>query len=293
MSVRECARSQVRVGSDMVQRQRPPPTHTPARHQLAWRPAGLSMPSACLGVPPLPASWLHHPTPTGCLPQIANNSTTAAVPPTLCRTVPQGFPDHHHFSGNVHNRHRQVGNAVPPPLARALGMQLRRKLEDRAAKVGRGRSGRVVWVGWVVVVTAGRHAAGRMHRLAGYSWTQAGGCLPILTSLLCPVAPLPHPHPQPRTHMFLRPAQRMAPTHPPTPRRRTPVLRTCWRSSAPRSRPRAQPRRRPPPLRPPSDDEEGGVAGWGAWPGDPCPTRVLPSQSAGRLQARVARVPQG
>jgi DNA (cytosine-5)-methyltransferase 1 len=37
----------------------------------------------------------------------------------------QGFPDAFEFSGTIHNRHRQVGNAVPPPLAKALGVQLR------------------------------------------------------------------------------------------------------------------------------------------------------------------------
>ena len=46
----------------------------------------------------------------------------------------QGFPDDFCFSGNVHNRHRQIGNAVPPPLAAALGRQLRQALEDKAAK---------------------------------------------------------------------------------------------------------------------------------------------------------------
>ncbi|KAF6265105.1 hypothetical protein COO60DRAFT_1470199 [Scenedesmus sp. NREL 46B-D3] len=40
----------------------------------------------------------------------------------------QGFPDHFFFSGNVHSRHRQVGNAVPPPLAASLGRQLRKAL---------------------------------------------------------------------------------------------------------------------------------------------------------------------
>jgi DNA (cytosine-5)-methyltransferase 1 len=34
--------------------------------------------------------------------------------------------------GNVHNKHRQVGNAVPPPLAAALGRQLRKALEATA-----------------------------------------------------------------------------------------------------------------------------------------------------------------
>ncbi|WIA17375.1 hypothetical protein OEZ85_014235 [Tetradesmus obliquus] len=37
----------------------------------------------------------------------------------------QGFPDHYLFSGRFEHRHRQIGNAVPPPLAAALGRQLR------------------------------------------------------------------------------------------------------------------------------------------------------------------------
>jgi DNA (cytosine-5)-methyltransferase 1 len=48
----------------------------------------------------------------------------------LCCFPPlQGFPDHFQFSGNVHNMHRQVGNAVPPPLAAALGGQLYRAIK--------------------------------------------------------------------------------------------------------------------------------------------------------------------
>ncbi|CAM9651546.1 unnamed protein product [Chrysoparadoxa australica] len=35
----------------------------------------------------------------------------------------QGFPDHFRFAGSVMDRHRQVGNAVPPPLAKAVGEQ--------------------------------------------------------------------------------------------------------------------------------------------------------------------------
>ena len=46
----------------------------------------------------------------------------------------QGFPDDFQFSGNVHNKHRQIGNAVPPPLAAALGRQLRTALEVHAAQ---------------------------------------------------------------------------------------------------------------------------------------------------------------
>ena len=45
----------------------------------------------------------------------------------------QGFPDDFRFRGNVHNKHRQIGNAVPPPLAASLGRQLRKVLEEKAA----------------------------------------------------------------------------------------------------------------------------------------------------------------
>eukprot|EP00897_Mesotaenium_endlicherianum_P010338 jgi/Mesen1/9332/ME000061S08775 len=37
----------------------------------------------------------------------------------------QGFPDHFRFAGTIQAKHRQIGNAVPPPLARALGTMLK------------------------------------------------------------------------------------------------------------------------------------------------------------------------
>jgi DNA (cytosine-5)-methyltransferase 1 len=43
----------------------------------------------------------------------------------------QGFPDSFRFyslSGDVRHMHRQVGNAVPPPLALALGKKLHQAL---------------------------------------------------------------------------------------------------------------------------------------------------------------------
>ena len=46
----------------------------------------------------------------------------------------QGFPDSFRFYGNVHNKHRQIGNAVPPPLAFNLGKCLRKALEKTASK---------------------------------------------------------------------------------------------------------------------------------------------------------------
>ncbi|KAG6493708.1 hypothetical protein ZIOFF_048702 [Zingiber officinale] len=43
----------------------------------------------------------------------------------------QGFPDSYQFSGNVQNKHRQIGNAVPPPLAYALGRKLKEAVERK------------------------------------------------------------------------------------------------------------------------------------------------------------------
>ena len=49
----------------------------------------------------------------------------------------QGFPDSFRLYGNVHNKHRQIGNAVPVPLAAALGRQLRAALERTAEQQAR------------------------------------------------------------------------------------------------------------------------------------------------------------
>ncbi|ESQ46215.1 hypothetical protein EUTSA_v10000011mg [Eutrema salsugineum] len=40
----------------------------------------------------------------------------------------QGFPDSYVFEGNIIHKHRQIGNAVPPPLAFALGLKLKEAL---------------------------------------------------------------------------------------------------------------------------------------------------------------------
>lgn len=48
------------------------------------------------------------------------------------RFAAQGFPDEFCFYGNVHSKHRQIGNAVPVPLAYSLGRQLRAAVEETA-----------------------------------------------------------------------------------------------------------------------------------------------------------------
>lgn len=58
------------------------------------------------------------------------------VCPTACSSecgIAQGFPDSFRFYGNVISKHRQIGNAVPPPLAAAIGRKLRAVLEAKAA----------------------------------------------------------------------------------------------------------------------------------------------------------------
>uniref|UniRef100_A0A1X7TKI6 Cytosine-specific methyltransferase n=1 Tax=Amphimedon queenslandica TaxID=400682 RepID=A0A1X7TKI6_AMPQE len=43
----------------------------------------------------------------------------------------QGFPDTFHFFGTILDKHRQVGNAVPPPLAEAIGLEIKRSVEKK------------------------------------------------------------------------------------------------------------------------------------------------------------------
>ncbi|XP_014661569.1 PREDICTED: DNA (cytosine-5)-methyltransferase 1-like [Priapulus caudatus] len=43
----------------------------------------------------------------------------------------QGFPDTYRFFGNVLEKHRQVGNAVPPPMAAAIGREVKKAVLER------------------------------------------------------------------------------------------------------------------------------------------------------------------
>lgn len=40
----------------------------------------------------------------------------------------QGFPDRFQFYGSILDKHRQVGNAVPPPMGLAIGLEIRKAL---------------------------------------------------------------------------------------------------------------------------------------------------------------------
>lgn len=42
----------------------------------------------------------------------------------------QSFPDYYHFVGSLQQQYEQVGNAVPPKMAKAIGLVLKERLED-------------------------------------------------------------------------------------------------------------------------------------------------------------------
>ncbi|RVW55300.1 DNA (cytosine-5)-methyltransferase 1A [Vitis vinifera] len=43
----------------------------------------------------------------------------------------QGFRDSYQFAGNIQHKHRQIGNAVPPPLSFALGRKLKEAVDSK------------------------------------------------------------------------------------------------------------------------------------------------------------------
>ena len=64
------------------------------------------------------------PSPMGKVGTVFHPSQDRIVSVRECARS-QGFPDSFKFFGGIANKYRQVGNAVPPPLAKALGTQLR------------------------------------------------------------------------------------------------------------------------------------------------------------------------
>jgi len=45
----------------------------------------------------------------------------------------QGFKDNFKFAGTIRDKHREIGNAVPPPMGKALGFEIRKALLKKSA----------------------------------------------------------------------------------------------------------------------------------------------------------------
>ena len=50
----------------------------------------------------------------------------------------QGFTDDWHFTGAKTNAYRQVGNALPPPVAQAVSAQIAKALRKRVLRAVNG-----------------------------------------------------------------------------------------------------------------------------------------------------------
>ena len=83
----------------------------PTRARAAWRVLGVDG----LGLADAPPPPDHQP---GVLPRLTNRMIARL----------QGFPDDWMFSGGKTATYRQVGNAFPPPVARAVGAAIREAL---------------------------------------------------------------------------------------------------------------------------------------------------------------------
>nr|XP_034189663.1 DNA (cytosine-5)-methyltransferase PliMCI-like [Osmia lignaria] len=70
-----------------------------------------------------------NPEPMGKQGRVLHPEQTRVVSIRECARS-QGFPDSFRFYGNILDKHRQIGNAVPPPLGAALGFEIRKCLRS-------------------------------------------------------------------------------------------------------------------------------------------------------------------
>ncbi|KAF3421234.1 hypothetical protein E2986_06562 [Frieseomelitta varia] len=73
-----------------------------------------------------------NPEPMGKQGRVLHPEQTRVVSVRECARS-QGFSDSFRFYGSILDKHRQIGNAVPPPLGAALGFEIRKCLKDADA----------------------------------------------------------------------------------------------------------------------------------------------------------------
>ncbi|XP_014253428.1 DNA (cytosine-5)-methyltransferase 1-like [Cimex lectularius] len=71
-----------------------------------------------------------NPEPMGKQGRVLHPEQTRVVSVRECARS-QGFPDKYRFYGTILDKHRQVGNAVPPPLGAALGREIRKCVSQK------------------------------------------------------------------------------------------------------------------------------------------------------------------
>ena len=71
-----------------------------------------------------------NPEPMGKQGRVLHPEQTRVVSVRECARS-QGFPDTYRFYGSILEKHRQVGNAVPPPMARAIGLEILKCVSER------------------------------------------------------------------------------------------------------------------------------------------------------------------
>ena len=89
---------------------------------------GKANPRRCGDVLNPVLSELHGDASTNGSPAKPNKHGAARVTVDQLRAL-QAFPEGFTFTGTLTEQHRQVGNAVPPPLAKAIGLSIKRALE--------------------------------------------------------------------------------------------------------------------------------------------------------------------
>ena len=71
-----------------------------------------------------------NPQPMGKTGRVVHPDQNRCISVRECARA-QGFPDAFRFSGRLGDKYRQVGNAVPPPLARAIGLEIKEAILNK------------------------------------------------------------------------------------------------------------------------------------------------------------------
>ncbi|PBC27578.1 DNA (cytosine-5)-methyltransferase PliMCI [Apis cerana cerana] len=76
------------------------------------------------------STTITNPEPMGKQGRVLHPVQTRVVSVRECARS-QGFPDSFRFYGNILDKHRQIGNAVPPPLGVAIGYEIRNCIQNK------------------------------------------------------------------------------------------------------------------------------------------------------------------